>query len=246
MSNLTRDEKGCLIIWLTKVMPPHSLKIFEAFISIEEPYLGNRKIVRSRVPTGEQNRFDMGEMTYTEIKKTIPGISDGSLREGLRFLEQKGFLIHERKLYRISDDPNLHAALRNIAQLATKLYGIEDEEFPTIEFYPIIIEDEVVRLTTKYVSLERGLAQYSATLARGNTVIGRIWNLSKEQEDSGKLGFSDDDNSRTLSARDTFFSLALDPGPYRLDIIFKGDEIASVEWSLDQEGLKNEPEEIED
>ena len=221
-------------------MPPHSLKIFEAFISIEEPYQGNRETIRSRVPKEQQVRFDRGEMTYTEIKKTIPGISDGSLREGLRFLRKKGFLMHNRKFYKISDDPNLHAALRNIAQLATKLYGIEDVEMPNVDFYPARVEDDVVRLTTKYVSLERGLSQYGAILARDRTIIGRIWDLSKEQEDSGKLGFSDEDNSRTLNARDSFFSLILDPGDYRLDILFKGDRTASLEWKIDaKEGLKN-------
>jgi hypothetical protein len=51
-------------------MPPHSLKIFEAFISEEEPYKENRDVVRRDIPSAERERFDLGQMKYSEIKRT--------------------------------------------------------------------------------------------------------------------------------------------------------------------------------
>jgi len=214
-------------------MPPHSLKIYEAFISDEEPYGKNREIVRSGVPSDDRRRFDSGEMTYTEIKRTIPGISDGSLRAGLRFLTRKGFLVHKKKIYRISDDHNLHGALLHIAHLATKLYGIEDTETPAISFYAVEIEKNVARLTAREVTLERRLSDYGAKLVRNGLVIGRVWRLSEEGKDPGKLAFGDEDSSRTLSARDCFISCTLEPGNYRLEISYKEEIIASVEWQID-------------
>jgi hypothetical protein len=214
-------------------MPPHSLKIFEAFISEEEPYKENRDIVRHGIKSGERERFDLGEMTYTEIKRTIPGISDGSLRAGLKFLTQKGFLVHKKKLYRISQDPNLHGAMKNMAQLATRLYGIDDLEVPDISFYPVEIEEDVVRLTARAVNLERRLSDYGARLARNGETIGRLWKLSEDDKDAGKLAFSDEDGSRTLSTRDCFFSCTVEPDNYRLEVTYKEENITSLEWQID-------------
>lgn len=240
LSNLTKAERGCLIIWLTKVMPPHSLKIFEAFISEEEPYKENRDIVRRGIPSAERERFDLGDMKYSEIKRTIPGISDGSLRAGLKFLTQKGFLVHRKKLYRISQDPNLQGAMRNMAQLATRLYGIDDPEMPDITFYPLELEKDVVRLTVREVNLERMLPDYGARLVRNGKVIGRLWSLAEESDEPGKLAFSDEDGNRTMSSRDCFFSCTVEPGNYRLEITYKEENTASLEWQIDvKRRLKN-------
>jgi hypothetical protein len=240
LTNLTKAERGCLIIWLTKVMPPHSLKIFEAFISEEEPYKENREIVRRDVPPAEWERFDLGDMKYSEIKRTIPGISDGSLRAGLKFLTRKGFLVHRRKLYRISQDPNLQGAMKNMAQLATRLYGIDDPGVPDITFYPVELEEDVVRVTVRDASLERMLSDYGARLLRNDSVVGRLWSLFEEGDEPGKLSFSDEDGNRTLSSRDCFFSCTVEPGSYRLEITYKEENIASLEWQMDaKRELKN-------
>jgi hypothetical protein len=220
-------------------MPPHSLKIFEAFISEEEPYKENRDSVRRDIPSAERERFDVGDMKYSEIKRTIPGISDGSLRAGLKFLTQKGFLVHRKKLYRISQDANLQGAMRNMAQLATRLYGIDDPEVPNITFYPLEMEKDVVRMTIRTINLERMLSDYQAKLIRNGKVIGRLWSLAEESDEPGKLAFSDEDGSRTLSTRDCFFSFTVEPGNYRLEITYKEVDIASREWQIDAEGELN-------
>ena len=127
-----------------------------------------------------------------------------------------------------------------MAQLATRLYGIDDPGIPNIIFYPVEMEKDVVRITVRTVNLERMLPDYGARLERNGKVIGRLWSLAEESDEPGKLAFSDEDGNRTMSSRDCFFSCTVEPGNYRLEITYKEENVASLEWQIDvKRRLKN-------